>query len=664
VGPVPDDVAPEPDDVGPVLDDVAPEPDDVGPVLDDVAPEPDDVGPALDDVAPEPDDVGPVLDDIAPEPDDTTDPDTTGGDATGGGDPEPKGPTILMFVAYEGVWWAEYKVMFEALTALGWAVDVRSSSEGVAFSYQSDGTIESSANTAAGSSYGAFVSQFAASFGVAWNSGWNAAGVIPLDGRLQDVVNLDDYDAIVAVGGIGARQYRLDGTYAAVGTGPHVSSASDVQAASVAFARLTLEALYSGKPVLAECHGAPLAAFVRAPGTAGPNTLGTSILAGRTATGYPLNDGDTASAYAQLGVTYLSQRPLVIDGPLAPSLGGTLSGRSRILTTRDWYPQTVSHAAMTLRNAIRSYPTPTSAEAPKLVLVIHGGPVNLAACSASNKTTNDVPCNYGTSPAEVIPADVLDVRSLLEADSPNDSYDLVVDDLDLMAADPGLDLYDEAAIRTLLAAYDAVLYYKHWGTGMTNELELALLDYADDGGGLVAIHHGLYNDAGAKNLLAFEGFEASSEPATWGARPPSSGPFALLAVSHGHFVTSQGVDFAVAPVQSAGGVPLPAYVPNPIAAGYPAIWIVDEIYTNTVYTAPQQVGEAPGELTPLLSNNAATWPAQTATAGFCRRYDPAGDGTVGRLVYLQPGERKANYLATSPYGQIIRNAVVWSATPD
>ena len=660
--PAPEDAPPEPEDVPAPLD-VAPEPEDVAAPLD-IAPEPDDVPTPLD-VAPEPDDVptpldvSPGLEDVAPPDDIAVDPDTSSG-----GDPEPTGPKVLVFVAYEGVWWAEYKVVVEALTASGWTVDVRSSSEGVAFTYQTDGNIESSANTASGSSYAVFAAQFAASFGVPWDSAWNAPGVIPLAGRLQDVANLDDYDALVAVGGVGARHYRLDGTYAAVGSGLHNSDAAAVQAASEAFARLALEALHSGKPVLTECHGAPLAAFVRAPGTAGPNSLGTSILFGRTATGYPLNDGDTAAVYAQLGVTYLPQRPLVIDGPLAPALGGTLSGRSRVLTTRDWYPQTVSHAAVTLRNAIRTFPTPMSAEAPKLVLVIHGGPVNLAACGAWNKTTNDVPCNYGTSPAEVLPADVNDLRALLESNSPNDAYDLVVDDLDLMADDPGLDLYDEGAIRSALAAYESVVYFKHWGTGMTNELELALLDYADDGGGLVSIHHGLYNDAGSKNLLAFEGFEASSEPATWGARPPSAGPFALMAVSHGHFVTTQGVDFNAAPVLAAGGVPLPAYVPNPIAAGYPAFFLVDEIYTNTIYTGPQQVGDGPAELMPLFANNASTWPAQTATAGFSRRYDPSEDGTIGRLVYLQPGERKANYLVTSPYGQVIRNAVVWSATPD
>ena len=41
-------------------------------------------------------------------------------------------------------------------------------------------------------------------------------------------------------------------------------------------------------------------------------------------------------------------------------------------------------------------------------------------------------------------------------------------------------LRNEASARCASAAYDAVLYYKHWGTGMTNELELALLDYADE----------------------------------------------------------------------------------------------------------------------------------------------------------------------------------------
>ena len=42
---------------------------------------------------------------------------------------------ILMFVAYNDVWWSEYKVLYEALIARGYHVDVRSSSAGEAWTY-------------------------------------------------------------------------------------------------------------------------------------------------------------------------------------------------------------------------------------------------------------------------------------------------------------------------------------------------------------------------------------------------------------------------------------------------------------------------------------------------------------------------------------------------
>lgn len=104
---------------------------------------------------------------------------------------------VLMFVAYNDVWWPEYKVAYESLTALGYTVDVVSSGTGEAYSY--GGGVDSSIQT----SWGAFTALFAANFGVAWNPTWTAANTIPLSGRLQDIANLSQYEALVIPGGRG-----------------------------------------------------------------------------------------------------------------------------------------------------------------------------------------------------------------------------------------------------------------------------------------------------------------------------------------------------------------------------------------------------------------------------------------------------------------------------
>jgi len=131
----------------------------------------------------------------------------------------PANKRVLMFVAYNDVWWAEYKVVYEALLAQGYEVEVRSSADGEAFSYGS-----SVDNTPSGAgldpaypnpaSYAEFQALFQANFGLAWNGAWNAPQSIPLDGRIQDVVTMDQYDALVLPGGRGAVAYRYDGAYA------------------------------------------------------------------------------------------------------------------------------------------------------------------------------------------------------------------------------------------------------------------------------------------------------------------------------------------------------------------------------------------------------------------------------------------------------------------
>lgn len=545
--------------------------------------------------------------------------------------PSPPGggssPRILMFVPYTFTWWAEYKVACEGYRARGYDVDIRSSGTGFATSYQTDGDVQSSAGTLAGSSYAAFQADFATSFGAAWDGAWNTPADIPLAGRIQDVPSLAGYAALSIIGGIGAVDYRYDGSYVD----------SDVQAAAERLNALMNEAVQMGMPVLAECHAAALPVFARVPGTAGqapaPDGLGTSLLRNRTATGFP--GGDSAAVCASFGVTYLGDRRAVVE---------------TVVTTRDWYPQTVAHGARTLLTRLASYPAPAQLTPSTSVLILHGGP-------------NDIPANYGTVPASLIPVDYLDLQSLLSANSPTDPFTFTVSDVDLDGAVP-FNVNDSASALAYFSAFDVVLVFKHWTSGFGAPIQAALRDYADQGGGLVAIHHAMYNhDTGMsnRNILCRDVFGVESHSSTWGARNPNNGPYGFMNLNHGHFVSTYGVTFNAASMTPPGGFPAAPAAPNPCAGGYPALSLTDEIYTNTTFTGTPVFGDGVGQINLLFANDYTAFPGQIHTAGFTKRFNPAGDASVGRLVFLQPGERVENFQAGHPYGQIVRNALIWAA---
>jgi putative intracellular protease/amidase len=445
---------------------------------------------------------------------------------------------VLLFIPFNNVWWAEYKVLYEGLTGLGYEVEVRSSSIGQATSYQTDTNIEISANSVAQSSYATFSQYFQSATGRAWNASWNSPATIPVTGRIQDVTSMSDYVAFVATGGVGAMDYFYDGTYSVnSNSGANISSASEVQAASEKINALIYESLQAGKPVWTQCHGARLSSFARVPGTQGSgfDNLGVSLMQGREATGFHLDSG-SATDYAQLGVTYRSSQRVVIDGPTAAQMGGSESGRFKVVTTRDWYPQTVLLGVQAVHNILRSYPTQSQLSQTRQVLIIHGGVVNLSNCSAVNKTTNDIPCNYGTGANT--PADYVDLQNLLSTDSAADPYSMNVSQVDIMsgAALP----FDKNSVSSMLAYFSnfhSIVFFKHWNTGMTTALENALIQYADSGKGLVALHHGLYNDSDSKSILA-AAFSAQSSSVGWGARNPDTGAYGFMNVNHGHFINS------------------------------------------------------------------------------------------------------------------------------
>lgn len=558
-------------------------------------------------------------------------------------------PSILMFVSYERTYYSEYKVMYEALRAQGYDVEVRSAATGFASAYTLSGDLNDAQNSVQGSSYATFTAAFEDMFGQAWNADWNPTpALIDLDGRIQDVPDMDEYEALVIVGGTGALDYRVDGSYAAqVGDNDRIVSAEDVQEAAEHLNQLALDALAQNKPVMAQCHGASLPAFFRVPDTSGPGAeaLGFSLLKGGQATGFP----DQTEYLAQLDITARVTDKVVISSPYS-ELG---TGAHRVITTRDWYVQTVAHAAKTLLNVIETYVEPL---APVSVLILHGGAVNIENCGPGNKA-NDIPCNSGSGQ---MPADYTDLQALLLANSDTDDFSFTVTHVNLTDGGLPFNASSESSVLAYLESFDVVYFYKHWSTGVTAAIENALVSYADGGGGVVSNHHGMYNDidgANNKDILVNELFGVQSAQAGW---EQSLTTYDLFMTNYGHFITTFGVELGE--VQEAPG----SWSTFALLSGtnfsqsyYQTVEIWDELYTNMAFVGSPEFGQGINEITPLLSNNFGT--SISHTSGIARQFDPSQDGSVGRVVYFQPGDIKGNTNVSHPFGQLIRNAVIWAA---
>lgn len=550
--------------------------------------------------------------------------------------------------------------MRKTLEANGYTVDVRSASTMPASFYMiPNGTdIVTTANTLAGSSYNDFSSKFNDLTGSSWQQVWNTMPAFEnVNGDIQSVSNMQLYDALIVVGGLGVLDYRVDGTYNSQGSGGRLLSSAIVQAAALKLNNLAIEAVLAGKPVLTQCHGASLAPFWRIPGTSGPGAevLGFSLLKNQSATGFP--EQQTATDYASLQITYRQEDRVCIASP-HESLVHNDNATSKIITTRDWYPQTVLHAAQTLLNILNTYPSKAFRETEVKVLILHGGPVDVSNCSASNRN-NDVPCNYGTG--SNLPADYTDIVGLLNANSVNDNFHFTVTNLNLSGVLP-FNNNNQSAILNYLQQFHTVVFFKHWSTGITNELQNALVQFADAGGGVVGLHHALYNDIDGswnKNILVNQLFGVQSAMNTWSANRTN---FHLLPTNLGHFVSSYGVNYSAA-VSSPN-----AWVGNSLPSGsnisfstYPVISVFDELYNNMQFIAGQTFGKGINQITPIFSNNQLP-SSQVHTSGFVKLFNPSIDATIGRVAYFIAGESKQSFsISTSSYAQVIRNAVVWAA---
>ncbi len=561
--------------------------------------------------------------------------------------------SILLFVSYDSTYYSEYIVMYEALVASGYFVDVRSAGEGVATTYTIGGDITAQANMLGGSNYAAFQTQFQEMFGSTWNASLNTVPAdISVAGTIQAINSMDSYVALIVVGGTGAVDYRIDGSY----SGQRDINASAVQAAAEKLNALAVEALLSGKPVMGQCHGASVPVFWRVPGTSpnGFDNLGHSLLEGSIATGFP--EPSTGTNLSDLNINFRANDKVVVGNPHT-SLNDGGTGYFRILTTRDWFPQTVAHAAKTLINIIETYPTPEHLDSTVSLLIIHGGEVDVDNCGAGNQN-NDVPCNYGNDPAN-LPADYTDLVALYNSNEFSDGFTFDVSDVNLFSTVP-FDINNQMEIETYLNDFDVVFFYKHWSSMVTDALQNAIVQYADDGGGVVTIHHGLYNqDNGVidKNILVDSLFEVHSPSATWSANRTT---YNIYQVNYGHFVSTSGI--VNDGVSSAPGVWSGTSLldgSNQTLSLYPRFSIFDEIYNNMQFVASATFGDGINEINPLFSNDQSP-SSQCHVHGFTKIVDRDGDGIMGRIVYGSPGESISSYQFPHPYAQFLRNAAFWA----
>lgn len=555
---------------------------------------------------------------------------------------------ILMILAADNVYYSEYIISYKALIELGYEIELVSvKNQDVSVYMVPEGTtIEETANTFPGNNkYEAFKAQYKDLFGADWEESLNTmpAKISGIKSVLS-IEDMDGYSGIVIPGGTGILNLRTDGNYSTQAG----IAATEIEAAAMKINALATEALKSGKPILAQCHGASLPVFWKIDGTSIP------LLFGQIAAGYP--DPATQSTYELLGAQLRADDKVVVANP-NEALINSKAGDSKVVTSRDWYPQTVAHATKVFANILETYPNLEHLHAQKKVLILHGGAIDEINCSATNRV-NDVPCNYGGGTN--LPADYTHVKALLQTVG-NDGFQFVVSDLNITSTTLPYAPSDPNSIEDYFADFDAIVFFKHWSTGVNTALQMALINYADNGGGVLAIHHALYNDiddtnsALNKNSLTTQLFGATSEEQGWSATRDN---YKLFSTNLGHFISTfhlQTNDIQEDPF-SLSGVPI-LKAANRSLSYYPIINIFDEIYNNKSFVPSIPFGNDVNQITPLYSNSLPG--AQAHTDGFVRLFNKNNDSKIGRIACFQSGENRLNFSIDGDYAQVIRNSIVW-----
>jgi hypothetical protein len=114
-------------------------------------------------------------------------------------------------------------------------------------------------------------------------------------------------------------------------------------------------------------------------------------------------------------------------------------------------------------------------------------------------------------------------------------------------------------------------------------------------------------------------------------------------------------DPQLAPVPWTTNVPIPAT--NHSFSYYQRFSMYDEIYNNMAFVAGQTFGRN------VIFSNDYSVASQCHTAGFVKLFDASANGTIGKVAYYEAGERRESININHLYGQVIRNTLVWLASP-
>ncbi len=175
----------------------------------------------------------------------------------------------------------------------------------------------------------------------------------------------------------------------------------------------------------------------------------------------------------------------------------------------------MSYAAKTVLNILASYPNQQHNTSSVSTLILHGGEIDSTNCGPGNRL-NDVPCNYGTGTN--LPADYRHLNNLLLANSTQDDFNIQVTNVDITDISLPYNPSSQTSIEAYINQFDVVIFFKHWKTAVTSQLQQAIVNYADNGGGVLSLHHGLYNDYSGslnKDIIVNQLFGAESAQAGW-----------------------------------------------------------------------------------------------------------------------------------------------------
>ena len=206
-----------------------------------------------------------------------------------------------------------------------------------------------------------------------------------------------------------------------------------------------------------------------------------------------------------------------------------------------------------------------------------------------------------------------------------------------------LTCFSETDRHDHLAGFDAGFMYIH--KPLESKVERALLAYANNGGRLIVLHHGI-SSSNLKNpdWLRFVGIHLEAPDAVshpW--KVESNSEHALINLNPGHYVTTNGVEYVDSRQYTSSDSPS-------ASADYEAV-----VFVSTEFFRNQHIADG-REKTVLFGSR-----CEVADTGEIVMQDRGGwfkrTGS-GWLFYFQPGHVAGDF-ETRAYLQILHNCLTW-----